>query len=377
MSWAGKKSLKDSFRSLFTKKEQAPSFSVPAGAPLLPDTVSTDAREAMAEIAKSQAGGDIALYKAFANADSLEKGDAAFVMFVLDYANVLGAGDAIKDDSKAIVKSGDLDIPVDADTEAWVKALTDADLYTEAGKADMPQLGDIAFVNGMAAVVTEIAEDGSYTFFGQKDAEAATVEEYNAEAEAVEGFVSLEAIAPDMFVEAEEEQPAEEPVVKEEAAEADENAEDKLTGEVRIKSVPKNKKPRPVPYTDAIRELLDRVRKVEEEQKWLDEYIFTGWNGRITVPQLSSCLKNKCNQAGIRAKGINAYRRTVNSLTRANGLSAEAASAILGNTPAVNSLYYTFDVTEDRKKHDVLDKVNQFMLNPTSTPTSEPNQPNH
>lgn len=39
MSWAGKKSLKDSFRSLFTKKEQAPSFSVPAGAPLLPDTV--------------------------------------------------------------------------------------------------------------------------------------------------------------------------------------------------------------------------------------------------------------------------------------------------------------------------------------------------
>ena len=154
-------------------------------------------------------------------------------------------------------------------------------------------------------------------------------------------------------------------------------SKDKLTGEVRIKSVPKNKKPRPVPYTDAIRELLDRVRKVEEEQKWLDEYIFTGWNGRITVPQLSSCLKNKCNQAGIRAKGINAYRRTVNSLTRANGLSAEAASAILGNTPAVNSLYYTFDVTEDRKKHDVLDKVNQFMLNPTSTPTSEPNHPNH
>lgn len=36
MFWAGKKSLQDSFRSLFTKKEQAPSFSVPT--PLLPDT---------------------------------------------------------------------------------------------------------------------------------------------------------------------------------------------------------------------------------------------------------------------------------------------------------------------------------------------------
>ena len=40
MFWAGKKSLKDSFRSLFTKKEQAPSFSVPAAELLLPDTVS-------------------------------------------------------------------------------------------------------------------------------------------------------------------------------------------------------------------------------------------------------------------------------------------------------------------------------------------------
>ena len=62
--------------------------------------------------------------------------------------------------------------------------------------------------------------------------------------------------------------------------------------------------------------------------------------------------------------GFNAYRRTVNSLIRANGLSAEAASAVIGNTPAVNNQYYTFDVTEDNKKYEVLDQVNQFMLNP-------------
>lgn len=36
MSWAGKKSLQDSLRSLFTKKEQAPSFS--ASTSLLPGT---------------------------------------------------------------------------------------------------------------------------------------------------------------------------------------------------------------------------------------------------------------------------------------------------------------------------------------------------
>ena len=142
-------------------------------------------------------------------------------------------------------------------------------------------------------------------------------------------------------------------------------SEDKLTGEIRIKTVPKNKKPRPVPYTDAIRDLLARVKVVEEANGWLGEYIFTGNEGRITVHQLTSCMKNKCNQLGITTKGVNAYRRTVNSLIRANGLSAEAASSVLGNTPAVNSKYYTFDVTEEQKKMYVLDQVNQFMLDPS------------
>ena len=143
---------------------------------------------------------------------------------------------------------------------------------------------------------------------------------------------------------------------------------DKITGAIRIKPIPKNKKPRPVPYTDAIRDLLTRVKEVQEANGWLGEYIFTGADGRVTVHQLSSCMKNKCNQIGITPKGINAYRRTVNSLIRANGLSAEAASAVIGNTPAVNNQYYTFDVTEDSKKYDVLDQVNQFMLNPGGSP---------
>lgn len=40
MSWAGKKSLRDSFRSLFTKKGQAPSISASkAAGSLLPDTI--------------------------------------------------------------------------------------------------------------------------------------------------------------------------------------------------------------------------------------------------------------------------------------------------------------------------------------------------
>ena len=123
-----------------------------------------------------------------------------------------------------------------------------------------------------------------------------------------------------------------------------------------------------VAHTDAICDLLTRVKEVQEANGWLGEYIFTGADGRVTVHQLSSCMKNKCNQIGITPKGINAYRRTVNSLIRANGLSAEAAGAMIGNTPSVNNQYYTFDVTEDSKKYDVLDQVNQFMLNPGGSP---------
>ena len=41
---------------------------------------------------------------------------------------------------------------------------------------------------------------------------------------------------------------------------------------------------------------------------------------------------------------------------------------MIGNTPSVNNQYYTFDVTEDSKKYDVLDQVNQFMLNPGGSP---------
>ena len=39
MSWAGKKSLQDSFRSLFSKKEQAPSFPAKTSYRLMPQTI--------------------------------------------------------------------------------------------------------------------------------------------------------------------------------------------------------------------------------------------------------------------------------------------------------------------------------------------------
>ena len=53
---------------------------------------------------------------------------------------------------------------------------------------------------------------------------------------------------------------------------------------------------------------------------------------------------------------------------------------MLGNTPAVNNKYYTFDVKKKKKKLAVLSQVNQFMLDPRGgmkSPDDQPNQPNH
>ena len=143
---------------------------------------------------------------------------------------------------------------------------------------------------------------------------------------------------------------------------------DKINGTNRIKKRPKNQKVRYIPITSPIQDLLDTVFQLEAEKDWLCDYVFAGENGRFTTGILSSCLKNKCNQAGITPKGINAYRRTVNSLIRANGLSPQAASAVLGNTVWVNNEYYTFDVSSTQEKMDSLTAANDFMLSAGSKP---------
>ena len=191
----------------------------------LPSKISDDAREAMAQVAKSQNGSDIALYKAFANADSLKAGDASFVMFALEYANVFGVRKAIKDDSKGTVKSGDLEFPVDADTDAWIKALKKAELYTEINEENMPKQGDIVFVKGTAAVVTDAADDGSCTVYGQKEEKDGEVSKYSADAKDIDGFVSLKAVSDKVA----DEEAAEEETAED--AEAVENTEEELTEE--------------------------------------------------------------------------------------------------------------------------------------------------
>ena len=119
----------------------------------------------------------------------------------------------------------------------------------------------------------------------------------------------------------------------------------------------KNEKERIFPVTEEISSLLALVRKVEIQNGYICEWVFANGNGRIHAPMISSCSKNKCRQIGIDEKGIHAYRRTVNSKMRCNGVSATVAASLLGHTAEANEQYYTFDVSSIQEKAAIVSKI--------------------
>lgn len=135
---------------------------------------------------------------------------------------------------------------------------------------------------------------------------------------------------------------------------------DRLTKEYFIDKT-KTGKDRFFPLTPQIRDLLDRVKKVEMQNGFICEWIFADKNGRIHAPVISSCAKNKCRQLGISEKGIHTHRRTVNSKMRCNGVSAVVASALLGNNVQVNDECYTYDATSLDEKREIVSKINAEM----------------
>ena len=134
----------------------------------------------------------------------------------------------------------------------------------------------------------------------------------------------------------------------------------KITKEFFIDKT-KNGKDRVFPITNEIRELLNRVKKAELKYGYVCEWVFANEGGRIHAPVITSCSKNKCRQIGITEKGIHAYRRTVNSKMRCEGVSATIAAALLGHSEEVNENYYTFDVSNMEEKAKIVSRVNAEM----------------
>lgn len=134
----------------------------------------------------------------------------------------------------------------------------------------------------------------------------------------------------------------------------------RITKEYFIDST-KNQKDRVFPLTDELRELLSAVKKVEMQNGFLSEWVFSNRSGRIHASVISSCSKNKCRQIGISEKGIHAYRRTINSKMRCNGVSSVVAASLLGHSPEVNQKYYTFDISSIKEKTDIVSNITRNM----------------
>lgn len=124
----------------------------------------------------------------------------------------------------------------------------------------------------------------------------------------------------------------------------------------------KNGKTRIFPLTDEIKTLIDMVKKVEMKNGYICEWVFANENGRVHAPTISSCSKNKCRQVGIDEKGIHAFRRTINSKLRCEGVSATIAASLLGHTEEVNEQYYTFDVSSIKEKAQIITNVNKKII---------------
>ena len=119
----------------------------------------------------------------------------------------------------------------------------------------------------------------------------------------------------------------------------------------------KTGKIRTIPLVDAVKKLLNRVKKAELAIGSFGEFVFSDKKGRIKAARISDCIQNKSVAAGIDKKSINDCRRTVNSKLKSFGLDDESAAAMLGHTTKVNLSYYSYDVSDLDKKYEYLNKV--------------------
>lgn len=122
-------------------------------------------------------------------------------------------------------------------------------------------------------------------------------------------------------------------------------------------STTKNQEPRKLPLTDDLIAFFRNLEQIEKKYGYKQEFVFANKKGRIKAKVISDCARNKCIQLNIDVKSIHAIRRTVNSNMRCNGVSDTVAASILGNTPEVNTRYYTYDVMDLEIKKEILEKA--------------------
>lgn len=113
----------------------------------------------------------------------------------------------------------------------------------------------------------------------------------------------------------------------------------------------KNKKTRYLPITDDMKSVLKEIKELEESNGWTGEFVFMNETGRVHCRTISSCMRNlTLSKEYANTKSIQTIRRTVNSKMRCNGVSAQVASSLIGNTKEVNEMHYSYNVEEFEKQ---------------------------
>ena len=123
----------------------------------------------------------------------------------------------------------------------------------------------------------------------------------------------------------------------------------------------KTGKKRRFPLDDEIRNSLNRIRKIQFQYGLVSEWVFPhpeyGWTHNTII---SSCLKNKCLQIGLkRTYGIHAFRKTLNSDLRMQNVPAKMCASMIGNTADVNDAYYYYDTSNMDDKRAVLSQAHK------------------
>jgi len=118
----------------------------------------------------------------------------------------------------------------------------------------------------------------------------------------------------------------------------------------------KNKKERKVPIGKELRELLNRIKHLQEENGISSEYIIADISGRVIAPTISKAMYRRGHECGLKAKSIHAIRRTVAS--KLGKIYPKATvTYIMGHTEIVYDEHYGYDAVSLTDKQNTMDNL--------------------
>lgn len=121
----------------------------------------------------------------------------------------------------------------------------------------------------------------------------------------------------------------------------------------------KTKKSRAYPVDEQIKDLLARIRRVQEEYGILCEWIFTDGKGSYThARNITDCMTRLCRENKLNGGGITKLRKTTSSDLQAKGTPKSVVASMLGHTTEVNQKYYTYDTSNLDEKQKVVQNQN-------------------